>query len=301
MIEQEEPDRDLAGLGVPLAGRLAATGDRWEPYRLLDPGGVRVAAAAAYFGHLQAAGRSELTIRSYGMDLLRWFRFLWAIGVPWNHAVRSDARGFLPVAAGRGETGPAALARAGSPWCRAAGGGFGRGLLAVGARALRDGAAQLLRLSRGGRHRAAGPGSPVTRTARHHTLRRAAVILAAKGGMLAGIAVGDVLELPGTEAGVPGAAKGEAAACYRLLRQLGTFGPAAPARLRELRTAGQRTPEEMTGRHNLACRPIRDLLAGYLRERQPGMDYGSLNNWPASWACSGRTWKPTIPASTACT
>jgi hypothetical protein len=32
MIEQEEPDRDLAGLGVPLAGRLAATGDRWEPY-----------------------------------------------------------------------------------------------------------------------------------------------------------------------------------------------------------------------------------------------------------------------------
>lgn len=94
MIEQEEPDRDLAGLGVPLAGRLAATGDRWEPYRLVDAGGVSVAAAGAYFGHLQAAGRSELTIRSYGMDLLRWFRFLWAIGVPWNHAVRSDARDF---------------------------------------------------------------------------------------------------------------------------------------------------------------------------------------------------------------
>jgi Phage integrase, N-terminal SAM-like domain len=92
MIEQEEPDRDLAGLGVPLAGRLAATGDQWEPYRLLDAGGVSVAAAGVYFGHLQAAGRSELTIRSYGMDLLRWFRFLRAIGVPWNHAVRSDAR-----------------------------------------------------------------------------------------------------------------------------------------------------------------------------------------------------------------
>ena len=94
MIEQEEPCRDLAGLVVPLAGRLAATGDRWEPYRLLDPGGASVAAAGAYFGHLQAAGRPALTIRSYGMDLLRWFRFLWAIGVPWNHAVRSDARDF---------------------------------------------------------------------------------------------------------------------------------------------------------------------------------------------------------------
>jgi hypothetical protein len=122
----------------------------------------------------------------------------------------------------------------------------------------------------------AGPGGPVTRTARHHTLRRAAVILAAKGEMLADIAVGDVLELLDAEAAVPRAARGEAAACYRLLRQLGAFGPAAPTRLRELRTAGQRTPEEMIGRHNLACRPIRDLLVDYLRERQPGMDYGSL-------------------------
>ena len=32
----------------------------------------------------------------------------------------------------------------------------------------------------------------------------------------------------------------------------------------------------MIDRHNLACRPIRDLLVDYLRERQPGMDYGSL-------------------------
>jgi hypothetical protein len=115
----------------------------------------------------------------------------------------------------------------------------------------------------------------VTRTARQHAIRRAAVILAANGGMLADIVAGDVLELPGTGAGVPGAARGEAAACCRLLRQLGIFGPAAPARLRELRTAGQRTPEEMIGRPHLPCRPIRDLLAGYLRERQPGMDYGS--------------------------
>jgi hypothetical protein len=94
MVEQEDPGRDLAGLVVPLAGRLVATGDGWEPYRLLDAGGVSVGAAGAYFGHLQAAGRSELTIRSYGMDLLLWFRFLRAIGVAWNHAVRSDVRDF---------------------------------------------------------------------------------------------------------------------------------------------------------------------------------------------------------------
>jgi integrase len=121
-----------------------------------------------------------------------------------------------------------------------------------------------------------GPGGPVPKTARTHTLRRAAVIMAAKGGMLADIEVGDLLELLDTEADVLGTARAGAAACYRLLRQLGTFGPAAPTRLRELRTAGQRTPEEMIGRHNLACRPIRDLLVDYLRERQPGIDYGSL-------------------------
>ncbi len=74
MAGQGEPGFDLAGLVVPLAGGLVATGDRWEPYRLVDGDGAVVAAAGAYFGHLQAAGRAELTVRSYGMDLLPWFR-----------------------------------------------------------------------------------------------------------------------------------------------------------------------------------------------------------------------------------
>jgi integrase len=115
-----------------------------------------------------------------------------------------------------------------------------------------------------------------SKTARSHTLWRAAVIMAARGGTLDGITIGDLLELLDTEAGVHGAARSGAAACYRLLRQAGIFGPAAPMRLRQLRTAGQRTPEEMIDRHQLACRPIRDLLVDYLRERQPAIDYGSL-------------------------
>jgi integrase len=128
-----------------------------------------------------------------------------------------------------------------------------------------------------GRLRALCDSDPaVSKTAGSRTLRRAAVILAARGGMLAGITIGDVLELLDTEAQVHGAARSEAAACYRLLREMGVFGPAAPARLRELRTAGQRTPGEMIDRHQLACRPIRNLLVDYLRERQPAIDYGSL-------------------------
>ena len=75
-------------------GSLAATGSKWEPYRLLDPGGRPVAAATSFFADLLAAGRSEATVRSYGMDLLRWFRFLWAVDVAWDRATRPEARDF---------------------------------------------------------------------------------------------------------------------------------------------------------------------------------------------------------------
>ncbi len=85
---------NLADMVVPQAGRLVATADPWEPYRLLDPAGVAVAAVAAYLRDLQAAGRSPATLRSYGMDLLRWFRYLWAAGVAWDRATRTEARDF---------------------------------------------------------------------------------------------------------------------------------------------------------------------------------------------------------------
>jgi site-specific recombinase XerD len=94
MIGDDEPSRDLAALVVPQAGRLVGTGDRYEPYRLIDGDGVAVAAVTAYFRDLLAAGRAESTVRSYGMDLLRWFRFLRAAGVAWDQATRVDARDF---------------------------------------------------------------------------------------------------------------------------------------------------------------------------------------------------------------
>jgi site-specific recombinase XerD len=82
-------------LVVPQVGRLVATGDRYEPYRLVDADGAVVVAVTAYFRDLLAAGRAEATVRSYGMDLLRWFRFLWAgTGVAWDRATRVEARDF---------------------------------------------------------------------------------------------------------------------------------------------------------------------------------------------------------------
>ena len=42
--------------------------------------------------------------------------------------------------------------------------------------------------------------------------------------------------------------------------------------------AGQLTVEQLVDRHDLACRPVRDLLVDYLRERQPGIDYTTLTS-----------------------
>ena len=94
MFDDERPDWDLATLSVPLVGGLDETGSRWEPYRLLDPVGEPVRAAAEFFVDLQARGRSQATVRSYGMDLLRWFRFCWATSTPWGRATRAEARDF---------------------------------------------------------------------------------------------------------------------------------------------------------------------------------------------------------------
>ena len=79
---------------MPLGGSLEATGDLFEPYRLVDADGVVLVPAAAYFRELAACGRPAATHRSYGMALLRWWRFLRAVGVGWDQATRAEARDF---------------------------------------------------------------------------------------------------------------------------------------------------------------------------------------------------------------
>lgn len=81
-------------LVVPQIGRLEETGRAEEPYRLLDPSDVLVEPVAEWFAELQAASKPPTTIRSYGMDLLRWYRFLWTLEISWDKAARVDARDF---------------------------------------------------------------------------------------------------------------------------------------------------------------------------------------------------------------
>jgi integrase len=102
VVNDEDVPRNLSALVVPLLGSLEATSDLFQPYRLVGPDGAEVASAASFFAELSACGRPATTQRSYGMDLLRWFRFLWAVGVAWDQATRVEARDFtrwLQVAA----------------------------------------------------------------------------------------------------------------------------------------------------------------------------------------------------------
>lgn len=81
-------ERELATLVVPRWGRLMETADRYEPYRLVDPDGVTVEGVAVFFQELLAAGKAASTVRSYGVDLLRWWRFRQAVVISWDRATR---------------------------------------------------------------------------------------------------------------------------------------------------------------------------------------------------------------------
>lgn len=103
------------------------------------------------------------------------------------------------------------------------------------------------------------------------------VIIAAKGGTLADITVGDCLELIGARDARQGTRR-KGNSFYQLLHTAGLLPPGAPATLRMLdpRFQGQLTTAELIGQYDLACAPVRDLLTGYLGERQPVIDYATL-------------------------
>jgi integrase len=58
---------------------------------VVDADGAEVAAVSRYLRDLALSDLSPLTCRSYGYDLLRWFRVLWALEVAWECATPSEA------------------------------------------------------------------------------------------------------------------------------------------------------------------------------------------------------------------
>jgi hypothetical protein len=141
--------------------------------------------------------------------------------------------------------------------------------------------------------RAAGQDAVVGEVIARCALTRIAFILAAKGGNVAGITVGDCLELlqaSATDCDQYGGS-GKGPYFYQLLHTAGVLPAGSPPTVRLFSSMyhGQLAPDQLIDRYRLSCRPIRDLLVDYLRERQPSLDYNSL----AGLACDlGRLfWK----------
>ena len=113
---------------------------------------------------------------------------------------------------------------------------------------------------------------------RHKALAQVAMLLIAKGGTVRDICVGDCLELREIEARVLANGGRGRTHFYTILRDLGIFAQEAPSSLARIgRFTGQSSVEGLVDRYELQCGPVRDLIIDYLSERQPALDYSSLD------------------------
>ena len=109
-------------------------------------------------------------------------------------------------------------------------------------------------------------------------LTNVGIIMAAKGGPVEQVRVGDCVELLATAARTRAttAKHLNSPLFYQLLRAHGDLGPDAPAAIEMFSGRGQPSCDALIDRYRIACRPVRDVLVDYLRERQPSMDFSSL-------------------------
>jgi len=124
----------------------------------------------------------------------------------------------------------------------------------------------------------------------HHTIgdatmlpaiEKVALIMASKGATVRDVTVGDCLEMMRVSRQVfPGPTRSSrhSPVFYQLLHSLGIFPADAPPTVRMFSPlfAGRVPVEQLVDRYQLSCRPVRDLLVDYLRERQPAVDYSRL-------------------------
>ncbi|RKF19148.1 tyrosine-type recombinase/integrase [Micromonospora globbae] len=87
--------RDVAGLKLARIGRLLEDVGPAAGIRLIDGDGCEVGVVSDFLSEMRARGNSIASLRSYGMDLLRWFRFLWTVDVAWDRTTRVEARDFV--------------------------------------------------------------------------------------------------------------------------------------------------------------------------------------------------------------
>jgi integrase len=87
-----QPDRDLVRLRLPVVGEVVRTAEPGAVFTITDAVGELVGPVTEFMRDFAAGDVGPSSCRSYAYDLLRWWRWLAAIGVAWDQAQRSDVR-----------------------------------------------------------------------------------------------------------------------------------------------------------------------------------------------------------------
>ena len=75
---------------VPRTGEVVAGPSYLLPFCVADETGEEIEPVSRYLRDRMLGGVSPLTCRSYAHDLLRWFRLLWALEIPWEKATEAE-------------------------------------------------------------------------------------------------------------------------------------------------------------------------------------------------------------------
>ncbi|MCA1196300.1 site-specific integrase, partial [Saccharopolyspora sp. 6V] len=83
--------RDVAAIVMPSWGAVVAA-DGVVPWLVVDPAGVPVEPVRRFLTDFVARGYRPGSVRSYAYGLLRWWRWLQAVGIEWDQATSEEAR-----------------------------------------------------------------------------------------------------------------------------------------------------------------------------------------------------------------
>lgn len=87
----EDAERDVHSIRLERWGRLVPT-EGLTPWLVVDPDGVPVEPIRRFLVDFVARDNRQVSVRSYAYDLLRWWRWLRAVGVEWDKATPAEVR-----------------------------------------------------------------------------------------------------------------------------------------------------------------------------------------------------------------
>jgi integrase len=87
----DDVERDVGSIRLPQWGRVVSVAGT-VPWLVVDPDGVPVEPVRRFLVDFVARDNRPGSVRSYAYDLLRWWRWLRAVGVEWDKATPAEVR-----------------------------------------------------------------------------------------------------------------------------------------------------------------------------------------------------------------